>query len=100
MSGVDVTGVDAAMTLASIERAELAAAVDVLRWYLASPNVEVREMARAWVGVGDALVSGGNVAGAVQGFDEVIALLTRPARERLVLLQAREVINTSEGNDE
>jgi hypothetical protein len=90
---VDVAGADAAMTLASIERAELAAAVDMLRWHLASPNVEVREMASVWVGVGDALVSGGDVAAAIRDFDEVVALLTRPAAERLALLQARETVN-------
>jgi hypothetical protein len=93
VNAVDVTGADAVMTLASIERAEMAAAVDTLRWHLASPNVEVRELAGAWVGMGDVLISGGDVAAAIRDFNEVVALLTRPAAERLALLQARETVN-------
>jgi ABC-type tungstate transport system substrate-binding protein len=101
VSAVDVTGADAAMTLAAIERPELGAAVDTLRIHLTSPNVEVRAMARTWVDVGVALIAGGDVTAAIRSFDEVVALLTRPKAERLALLQAREAVNTtSEGTNE
>lgn len=87
------------MTLASIARDELPAAIDMLRVYSGAPNVETRQLAAAWVEVGEAIVAGGDVLAAAARFDEVIELLRRPRSERLALLSLREAANELQTNE-
>jgi hypothetical protein len=81
------------MALASIECSELPAAIATFRIWLASEEVEVRESARSWVAIGDALIEGRDVGPAMRDFNEVVELLRLPAAQRIALLQLREAVN-------